>query len=315
MDKKVIIIGGGPASYAAAIYLARARIETTIFAGEQAGGQLMFTTEVENYPGFKDGVMGPALMMTMREQAERFGTVIKNENVTKVELAGEIKKVWIGEVEYQADAVIVSTGAKSRMLGIGEEKLLGRGVSTCAVCDAAFFKDKSVAVVGGGDAAMEDLMALKKFAQKVYLIHRREDLRASKIMQEKALGGVEKILGVEVVKVMGETKLEKIKLSDGQEMALDGLFLAIGHLPRTELFTDQLELDEQGYLVIKMTKSGVDNKKEWLEGFPTQTNVRGVFGAGDVADIRYKQAATAAGMGVMAALDAEKFLTGVVSGY
>lgn len=312
-EKKVVIIGGGPSGYAAAIYLARARIKTIVLAGEQAGGQLMFTTEVENYPGFKDGVMGPTLMQTVREQAEKFGAEIKNENVTKVDFSGEIKKVWTGETLYQADAVIVSTGAKSRMLGIGEEKFLGRGVSTCAVCDAAFFKEKNVAVIGAGDAAMEDLLALKKFASKVYLIHRREELRASKIMQEKALGGVELLLNSEVISIKTSEKLEGVtiknnKTSENLEMALDGLFLAIGHLPSTDLFKGHLDLDERGYLMIKMMTDGI-TRKDWLEGYPTQTSVVGVFGAGDVADVRYKQAATASGMGVMAALDAEKFLT------
>jgi thioredoxin reductase (NADPH) len=318
-EKKVVIIGGGPSGYAAAIYLARARIKMIVLAGEQAGGQLMFTTEVENYPGFKDGVMGPVLMQTVREQAEKFGAEIKNENVTKVDFSGEIKKIWTGEILYQADAVIVSTGAKSRMLNIGEEKFLGRGVSTCAVCDAAFFKGKNVAVVGAGDAAMEDVMALKKFASKVYLIHRREELRASKIMQEKALEGVELLLNSEIISIKTSEKLEGItiknnKTSENLEMVLDGLFLAIGHLPSTDLFKGHLELDERGYLMIKMMTDGI-TRKDWLEGYPTQTSVVGVFGAGDVADVRYKQAATASGMGVQAALDAEKFLTGVVSGY
>jgi len=217
-EKKVVIIGGGPSGYSAAIYLARARIKTIVLAGEQAGGQLMFTTEVENYPGFKDGVMGPVLMQTLREQAEKFGAKIKNENATKVDFSGEIKRIWVGETEYQADAVIVSTGASSRMLGIGEEKFLGRGVSTCAVCDAAFFKEKQVAVIGAGDAAMEDLLALKKFANKVYLIHRREELRASKIMQEKALEGVELLLNSEVVSIKTSERLEGVTLKNNKTL-------------------------------------------------------------------------------------------------
>jgi thioredoxin reductase (NADPH) len=306
----VIIIGAGPAGYTAGIYLARAGLKPLILAGEKAGGQLMWTTEVENYPGFPDGILGPKLMEDMRKQAEKFGAEIENKDVTKVELMGKTKKIWVADKEYEARAVIVSTGARARMLNVGEEKLLGRGVSTCAVCDAAFFKDKITYVVGGGDAAMEEVMALKRQTKKVGLIYRGDKLRASKIMQEKVLGdkSVEVIWNSEVQGVEGEQKLEKIKVKDvktGEETELpaDGLFLAIGHLPETGLFKGVLELDKKGFLVTGKT------------GLPTQTSVEGVFGAGDVVDFRYRQAITAAGMGCMAALDVEKCLTGSVSGY
>jgi len=300
--KDVIIIGAGPAGYTAGIYLARAGLKPLILAGEKAGGQLMWTTEVENYPGFPEGILGPKLMEDMRVQAIKFGAEIENKDVTKIDFQGEVKKVWINEKEYEAKVVIVSTGARARMLGVGEEKLLGRGVSICAVCDAAFFKDKITYVVGGGDTAMEEVVALKRRSKSVGLIYRGDKLRASKIMQEKTLENVKIIWNSEVVGVMGEQRLERIKVKDvktGEEKELlaDGLFLAIGYLPETSLFKGQLELDEKGYLVTGKTD------------LPTQTSLRGVFGAGDVVDFRYKQAITAAGMGCMAALDVEKFLT------
>jgi len=322
--RDVIIIGAGPAGYTAAIYLARAGLKPLVLAGEKAGGQLMLTTEVDNYPGFSKGILGPKLMEEMRSQAERFGAEIKNENVIKVDFKEGVKKVWVDGGEYEARAIIVSTGAKARMLNVGEDRLLGRGVSTCAVCDAAFFKDKVTYVVGGGDAAMEDVMALKRFAKTAKLIHRRDSLRASKIMQDKVLGDgkVEVIWNSEVVGVVGEQALEKIRVRNvktgkEEELSADGLFLAIGHLPVTEIFKGQLALDEKGYLKTYMTGKvdGADQQKVWLEGFPTQTSVEGVFGAGDVVDFRYRQAITAAGMGCQAALDVEKYLTGSVSGY
>lgn len=319
----VIIIGAGPSGYAAAIYLSRGQLKTLLLGGDSAGGQLMLTTEVENFPGFSQGIMGPKLMDEMKEQAVRFGTEIINRNVTEVNLEGELKTVKVRETEYKAKAVIVSTGARAKMIGIGEEKFLGRGVSTCAVCDAAFFKGKSVYVVGGGDAAMEDALALSKFTDKVSLIHRRETFRASKIMQQRVL--VEKKIPVlwerEVVEVSGESKLEKIKVKNVKtgevaELEADGLFLAIGHKPVTEIFAGKLAIDDHGFLVTNLTSSGEsDNKEVWLSGFPTQTSVVGVFGAGDVVDFRYRQAITAAGMGAQAALDAEKFLTGSNSSY
>lgn len=315
--RSVIIVGGASAGYTAAIYLARATLAPLLLAGENAGGQLMFTSEVENFPGFSKGIKGPDLMMEMETQAKRFGAEIKNVNVTKVDFSGEIKKIWVGETEYQARAVVLALGAMSRMLNVGEEKLLGRGVSTCAVCDAAFFKDKRTMVVGGGDAAMEDALALSRFTDKVTLIHRRNEFKASKIMQERI---VEKKIPVlwesEVVGVVGSEKLTAIKVmniktNEGKEFPVDGLFLAVGHTPATDILKDQVELDSHGYLVTKMTSNKpVNNQEIWLSDYPTQTSVVGVFGAGDMVDIRYRQAVTAAGMGCMAALDAEKFLTG-----
>lgn len=319
----VIIIGAGPSGYTAAIYTGRASLKTLLLAGESAGGQLILTTEVENFPGFKEGIMGPALMEEMRSQAERFGTKIVNENVTRVDLAGEIKKIYVGEQEYQARSVVVATGAKAKMLNIGEQRLLGRGVSTCAVCDAAFYRERDVFVVGGGDAAMEDALALTKFAKSVTLIHRRDSFRASRIMQDRVLNNpkVKVMWCCEVVEVIGENRLEAIKVKnsdsgEAQELKADGLFLAIGHTPSTEIFDSSLELDEHGFLVTELT-SGKSNscKSVWLSGYPTQTSVKGVFGAGDVVDFRYKQAITAAAMGCQAALDTEKYLTGSFGTY
>lgn len=321
--RNVIVIGGAPAGYTAAIYLARATLSPLVLAGENAGGQLMFTSEVENYPGFSKGIGGPDLMDEMRKQAERFGAEIKNENVTKVDFAGEIKKVWVGETEYQARSVVLALGASSRMIGVGEEKYYGRGMSTCAVCDAAFYKDKTVFVVGGGDAAMEDALALARFTNKVTIIHRKAEFRASKIMQKRVLE--EKKIPVlwetEVVGVGGEDSLKTLKLKNPKtqnidEVNADGLFLAIGHTPATDILKGQVELDGHGYLITKLTQptatqlgGQASNQEVWLNGYPTQTSVPGVFGAGDMVDIRYRQAITAAGMGCMAALDAEKYLT------
>lgn len=320
--REVIVIGGGPAGLAAGIYVARARLSSLILAGEEAGGQLMLTTEVENYPGFPEGIQGPKLMEEMRRQAERFGAEVMNKDVEEIEVEGGVKKVKAGGEEYQAKSLIITSGAKPRMLEVGEEEFLGRGVSTCAVCDAAFFKEKRTFVVGGGDAAMEDALALKKHADEVRIIHRRDELRASKIMQERVLegAGIEVLWNSEVKGVRGEEKLGEIKVVNnetGEEewRKADGLFLAIGHIPATDFIGDKLERDSQGYLVIQMIKDGVNQKQEWLEGYPTQTSVKGVFGAGDVVDFRYRQAVTAAGMGVMAALDVEKFLTGETSGW
>jgi len=313
----VIVIGGASAGYTAAIYLARATLSPLVLAGENAGGQLMFTSEVENYPGFSKGIKGPDLMDEMRKQAERFGAEIKNENVTKVDFAGEVKKVWVGETEYQAKAVVLALGASSRMIGVGEEKYYGKGMSTCAVCDAAFYKDKTVFVVGGGDAAMEDALALARFTNKVTIIHRKAEFRASKIMQQRVL--TEKKIPVmwntEVVGVIGSNKLEGIRVKDktGKEgdVVADGLFLAIGHTPATDILKGQVELDGHGYLITNMTSNKSQmNQEIWLNSYPTQTSAVGVFGAGDMVDIRYRQAITAAGMGCMAALDVEKFLTG-----
>jgi len=327
-SREVVIVGGGPSGFTAALYLSRALLKPLVLAGEKKGGQLIYTTEVENYPGFPEGVMGPELMIKMEEQAKRFGAEIRQVDVTKVEFVNGVKKVWVGDEVIEAKTVIISTGASSRMLGLGEEKFMGRGVSTCAVCDAAFYKDKKTVVVGGGDAAMEDSLALAKFASEVTLIHRREEFRASKIMQEKVLGNpkIKVLWNTEVVKVSGEGKLEgvgikNVKTGEESEMSIDGLFLAIGHFPQTEMFKDQVELDEKNYLTTTMTallkgdKWRVSEKDVWLEGYPTMTSRDGVFGCGDVVDYRYKQAVTAAGMGCQAALDVEKYLTGRVSSW
>ncbi len=323
MEQKVwdvVIIGGGPSGYTAAIYTSRAMLSTLVLSGTAAGGQLMNTTEVENFPGFSKGIMGPDLMTEMMEQAKRFGAILEIENVTKVELGGEIKKVFVREKEILAKTVIVSTGAGSKMLNVGEEKFMGRGVSTCAVCDAAFFRDKVTYVVGGGDAAIEDAMALAKYTKEVNMVVRRDEFRASKIMQERVKKNpkVKIIWNSEVVGVGGEDVLKTLKLKNSktqntEEPLADGLFLAIGHFPNTKLFEGQLELDEKGFLLTAM--NGGIMLDSWLEGYPTQTSEEGVFAAGDVVDFRYKQAVTAAGMGCQAALDVEKYLTGSVSGY
>jgi thioredoxin reductase (NADPH) len=315
----VIIIGGGPSGYTAALYLSRATLSVLVLAGVKAGGQLMNTTLVENFPGFKDGVMGPDLMLTMEAQAKIFGAEVRYENVSKVELAGETKRVWVGDKEIEAKAIIISTGASAKMLELGEEQWMGKGVSTCAVCDAAFFRDRVTAVVGGGDAAMEDALALAKYAREVSLIHRKDEFRASKIMQDrvKANPKIKIIWSSEVTLVQGDDKLRSVeikntKTQERKTMAVDGLFLAIGHFPATELFKGQVDLDEKGFL-----KTGITNgdKNVWLEGYPTMTSVQGVFGAGDVVDFKYKQAITAAGMGCQAALDTEKYLTGKTTSY
>lgn len=315
--REVVVIGSGPAGYAATIYLARARLSPLVLAGEKAGGQLMLTTEVENYPGFAKGIQGPELMLEMRAQAEKFGAEIRNENVTKVEFGEKFKKIWVGDQMEEAKVVILTTGARARMLNVGEERLLGRGVSTCATCDAAFFKDKVTYLVGGGDVAMEDALALVKFAKRVEIVHRRDEFRASKVMQERVLH--EKKVRVrwnsEVVGVRGKNILEGIKIKDvktgnEEEVEADGLFLAIGHVPDTDFLGDAVEVDNHGYVVTRMVKDGMGERKEWLEGYPTMSSVEGVFAAGDVVDFRYRQAITAAGMGVQAALDVEKYLTG-----
>lgn len=308
--RKVIVIGGGPAGYTAAVYLARAELKPLVFSGEKAGGQLMLTMEVENYPGFAEGIMGPKLMGEMRKQAEKFGAEMMDKNVTKVELGGETKKVWVGEEVFEAETVVVATGAKGRMLGMGEEKFLGRGVSTCAVCDAAFFKGKKVFVVGGGDSAMEDTLVLTKFASEIGVVHRRDNLRASKIMQEKVLKN-EKVkvwwdsvvTGAKGEGVLKKVVIKNLKSGEEKEVEAGGLFLAIGHVPETKFFEGQLELDEKGFLKVELYEEGVK-----VEGYPMMTSVKGVFAAGDVVDFRYKQAVTAAGMGCQAALDVEKYL-------
>lgn len=302
---KVVIIGSGPAGYTAGIYAARADLQPILFAGDKSGGQLMNTTLVENWPGSEAGIMGPELMMEMREQAAKFGTEIIDSKVTKVDFSGEVKKIWAGEQEYEAQAVIVATGAAGIMLGVpGEQEFLGRGVATCAVCDAPFYKNKTAVVIGGGDAAVEDVMALTKFASKVYLIHRRDDLRASKIMAQRVKDSdkVEILWNTELKRVLGTQLVEKIELYNNQtqettQLETKGVFLAIGHKPVTEIFQDQLDLDKKGFIKTNLQYPTV-----------TATSVDGVFAAGDVVDYRYKQAITSAGMGCQAALDAEKYL-------
>lgn len=307
---EVIIIGSGPAGYTAGIYAARADLSPLLFAGENSGGQLMNTTLVENWPGSLEGIMGPELMMEMRKQAQKFGTEIIDKNVTKVDFSGdfqkgELKKVWVGDELYEAKSVIIATGAAGIMLGVpGEKKFFGRGVATCAVCDAPFYRNKIAMVIGGGDAAIEDAMALTKFAKKVYLVHRRDELRASKIMAKRVMNSdkVEILWNSELKEVLGGQLVEKAKIYNNQtqktkEIETQGVFLAIGHKPVTGIFKDQLELDKKGFI-----------KTDLEYPTATATSTPGVFAAGDVVDYRYKQAITSAGMGCQAALDAEKYL-------
>ena len=301
--RELIIIGGGPAGYTAALYAARANLEPLVIEGFAWGGQLMITSDVENYPGYPDGIMGPAMMQDFRRQAERFGAEFLTDDVTKVDFSEHPFRVWIGEQEFTAESVIVATGASARQLGLESERLLqGRGVSYCAVCDAAFFREKEVVVIGGGDSAMEEAIFLTKFATKVTLVHRRNDFRASQIMIDRARAN-EKIEFVtpavvdEVVAENGQTaavRLRDLETDEIREVPAQGLFVAIGHDPNTKLFLDQLDHDEAGYLI---TKTG-----------STETNVEGVFAAGDVVDHTYRQAVTAAGTGAMSALDAERWL-------
>lgn len=299
---KLIIIGSGPAGYTAGIYAGRAGLNPLLFAGEKSGGQLIYTTVVENWPGADEGILGTELMMKMREQAQKFGAKIIDKKVTKVDFTKKPFKIYTSEV-CSAEAVIVATGAESIKLNIpGEERLLGRGVATCAVCDAPFFKDKKAAVVGGGDAAVEDALALTKFAKEVVLVVRRDELRASKIMQARVENNPKiKILwNSQVVEIMGENKVEAIKINNAETVKTDGVFLAIGHKPATEIFKGQIEMDEKGYIKTNPPAGG--------QVFQTMTSVPGVFAAGDVVDSRYRQAITAAGMGCQAAIDAEKYL-------
>ena len=301
---KVVIMGSGPAGLTAALYTARANLEPLVFEGFEAGGQLTLTTDVENYPGFENGIMGPDLINTMRNQAERFGAKCLLSNIDSVDLSKRPFRIKSGEIEVQADSFIIASGASARMLGIPSEKdLVGHGISTCATCDGFFFKEKEIIVVGGGDSAMEEATFLTKFASKVSVIHRRDSLRASKIMQDRAFKNekvefiwnsvVEEILGEKGKGVTG-VKLKNIETEQITEMKIDGVFIAIGHNPNTKLFNGLLETDENGYII---TSEGT-----------SETNIPGVFAAGDVQDTRYKQAITAAGSGCMAAIDAEKFL-------
>ncbi|MGW6008865.1 thioredoxin-disulfide reductase [Streptomyces sp. NPDC055210] len=308
--RNVIIIGSGPAGYTAALYTARASLKPLVFEGAvTAGGALMNTTEVENFPGFQDGIMGPELMDNMRAQAERFGAELIPDDIVSVDLSGEIKTVTdtAGTI-HRARAVIVTTGSQHRKLGLPKEDALsGRGVSWCATCDGFFFKDQDIAVIGGGDTAMEEATFLSRFAKSVTIVHRRETLRASKAMQERAFADpkIKFVWDSEVAEIQGDQKLAGLKLrnlktGETSELPVTGLFIAIGHDPRTELFKGQLDLDEEGYLEV--------------EAPSTRTNLTGVFGAGDVVDHTYRQAITAAGTGCSAALDAERFLAALADG-
>jgi thioredoxin reductase (NADPH) len=300
--RDLIIIGGGPAGYTAALYAARADLEPLVIEGFQWGGQLMITSDVENYPGYPDGVMGPEMMADFRRQAERFGAQFLTDDVTRVDFSSRPFRVWVEKEEHQARAVIVATGASARWLGLeSEQRLQGRGVSACATCDGAFFREKRIVVVGGGDSAFEEALFLTKFGSKVTLVHRRGEFRASRIMVDRARANekIDFITPFVVEEVLGDTAvtgvvLRNIETGEKQEVEAQGFFVAIGHDPNTKLFVDQLDHDDGGYLV---TKPGT-----------TETNVPGVFAVGDVQDRIYRQAVTAAGSGCMGALDAERYL-------
>ncbi|WP_155369239.1 thioredoxin-disulfide reductase [Catellatospora vulcania] len=301
--RNLIIVGSGPAGYTAAVYAARANLKPLLIEGVESGGALMTTTEVENFPGFPDGVMGPELMDQMRKQAERFGTEFITDNATRVELSGDVKSVWVGDREYRARAVVLTTGSAWRPLGVpGEQELLGHGVSSCATCDGFFFKGQRIVVAGGGDSAMEEATFLTRFAEHVTIIHRRDEFRASKIMAERALANekisvewntvIDEILGTDG-KVSG-VRVHNVITGESRELAATGVFVAIGHDPRSEMFRGQVELDDEGYVKVDAPS--------------TRTNIPGVFAAGDLVDHTYRQAITASGTGCTAALDAERFL-------
>lgn len=319
-----IVIGSGPSGYTAALYLARARLKVLQFSGQEIGGQLMYTTEIENFPGFPEGVNGPKLMVNMRQQAERFGTVIIDRLVDKVGRDG--KQFWVesGGEKYFAKALLITTGAKSRMLGLpGEQELLGRGLSTCAVCDSAFFRDRTTFVIGGGDAAIEDALALSRFTDQVTIIHRRDALRASKIMQERVLENPH-------ITIRWNSAVTELKSENGSLSAItikdlvteaedtvkaDGLFYAIGHVPATKFLGDLVQLNKEGYIITRfgLEKESVAMAQAALQdngrvAYPTMTSVDGIFAAGDNVDFIYRQAVTAAGFGTMAALDLERWL-------
>jgi thioredoxin reductase (NADPH) len=308
--REVIIIGGGPAGYTGALYSARANLSPLVIEGFTWGGQLMITSDVENYPGYADGVLGPEMMQDFRRQAERFGAEFITDDATRVDFSSRPFRVWVGADEYQARTVIVATGATARQLGLESERTLqGRGVSYCAVCDAAFFKEQGVVVVGGGDSAMEEAVFLAKFASKVTLVHRRDEFRASQIMIHRARSNdkiefvldsvVDEVLGQDTGRLTG-VRVRSAKTGEKTDIPADGLFVAIGHDPTTALFRGILDMDDAGYIVTR--------------GQTSETNVRGVFAAGDVQDHVYRQAVTAAGSGCMAALDAERFLAAEEAG-
>ena len=300
--REVIIIGGAAAGYTAALYTARANMNPLVIEGLNWGGQLMITSDVENYPGYPEGVMGPEMMQEFRRQAARFGAEFITDDATRVDFSERPFRVWVGDDEYRAETVIVATGANARQLGLeSEKKLQGRGVSYCAVCDAAFFKDQEVVVVGGGDSAMEEATFLAKFADKVTIVHRRDVFRASSIMVDRAQASdkIEFVTDSVVEEVLGDDRVtgvvvRNLKTDERMEVPADGFFVAIGHDPNTQLYRGQLDMDESGYLITK--------------GKSSETNVEGVFAAGDVQDHVYRQAVTAAGSGCMAALDSERWL-------